>query len=280
MAKRIPFWILLTAILLAAGIPIYWTFITSISPDADLSITTKNWFPPHPTFMYYHEVLSPSKTGYSIVHEFQATFLNSTIIGITVTIICLLFASLAAYSIERLKVPLRRAISFGVVLTQMLPPIMLVIPIYLIFGKMGLINSKFALIIIYTALNLPFAIWILSSYFRRLPVSVEEAAIVDGCSYLGTLWRIVIPLSKPAIFTAGIFIFLSSWNEFVIALVLTTDLQAKTLPIAIAEFMGRFYTSYPLMCAAGMLSMVPPILFATIFQRYLVEGLARGAVKE
>ncbi len=280
MVKRIPFWILITTILLAAGIPIYWTFITSISSDADLSITTKNWFPPNPTFKYYHEVLSPSKTGYSIVHEFQATFLNSTIIGLTVTLICLFFASLAAYSIERLKVPLRKAISFGVVLTQMLPPIMLVIPIYLIFGKMGLLNSKLALIIIYTALNLPFAIWILSSYFRRLPVSVEEAAIVDGCSYLGTLWRIVLPLSKPAIFTAGIFIFLSSWNEFVIALVLTTDLQAKTLPIAIAEFMGRFYTSYPLMCAAGMLSMVPPILFATIFQRYLVEGLARGAVKE
>ncbi len=162
----------------------------------------------------------------------------------------------------------------------MLPPVILVIPIYLIFSRLGLLDNKFSLSLIYIALNLPFAIWILSSYFQRLPVSVEEAAIIDGCGYLGALWRVLIPMSKPALFTSGIFVFLSSWNEFIIALVLTTTLKSKTLPISISEFMGRFYTNYPLMTAAGIVSMIPPIIFASLFQRFLLEGLAKGAVKE
>ncbi|HCZ06057.1 MAG TPA: carbohydrate ABC transporter permease [Thermotogae bacterium] len=267
-------------ILLVSGIPIYWTFVTSISLDRDLADTSKVWYPPNPTFENYKEILGASKMEYSVAYEFKVTLINSALVSLSVTAVALFLASLSAYSIERLKVPLRNTISFLVVLTQMLPPVILVIPIYLIFGRMGLLNRKLSLVVIYTAMNLPFAIWILSSYFRKLPVSVEEAAIIDGCGYIETLWRIVIPLSKPALFTAGIFVFLASWNEFLIALVLTTDLKAKTLPIAISEFMGRYYTDYPLMCTAGIISMVPPIVFASIFQRYLVEGLAKGAVKE
>jgi len=278
--KKFSLIIFLLLLILLSGVPIYWTFVTSISKDRDLVETSSKWFPPEPTFSNYEEIFSSSKEFYSVGYEFKVTLLNSTLISSTVTILCLIIASLAAYSIERLKVPLRKAISFSVILTQMLPPVILVIPIYLLFGRMGLLNRKLSLIIIYTALNLPFSIWILSSYFRRLPVSIEEAAIIDGCGYLETLWRIVIPLSKPAFFTAGIFIFLAAWNEFLISLVLTTDLTAKTLPVAIAEFMGRYYTDYPLMCTAGIISMTPPIIFASVFQRYLVEGLSKGAVKE
>lgn len=109
---------------------------------------------------------------------------------------------------------------------------------------------------------------------------MEEAAIINGCGYVRVLWNILIPMSKPALFTSGIFVFLSAWNEFIIALVLTSSLRAKTLPISISEFMGRFYTNYPLMCAAGIVSMIPPIVFAAIFQNLLIEGLAKGAVKE
>jgi len=161
-----------------------------------------------------------------------------------------------------------------------LPPVILVIPIYLSLARFGMLDSKASLAVIYIALNLPFAIWIMSSYFRRLPVSVEEAAIIDGCGYVEVLWKILVPMAKPALFTSGIFVFLSAWNEFIIALVLTSSLRAKTLPISISEFMGRFYTNYPLMCAAGIVSMVPPIIFALLFQNFLIEGLAKGAVKE
>ena len=268
---------LLIVILFSSVVPVYWTFITSLSTVSNLSETASNWFPTHPTLMNYSQIL---KVGLGTVgSEFVASIFNSTVVALFTTIITLFLASLAAYSIERLKVPLRRLISFSVVLTQMLPPVTLVIPLYLLLARFGLLNSKASLIMIYTTLQLPFAIWILSSYFRQLPQSVEEAAIIDGSSYLGVLWRILIPLSKPALFTAGIFVFLASWNEFLIALVITSSLQSKTLPVAIAEFMGRFYVNYPLMTAAGIFSMLPPIIFASIFQRFLIGGLALGAVK-
>lgn len=270
----------LTIIVLASIIPIYWSFVTSISSDKDLIKTSKNWFPPKPTFRNYHEVFGLSKDVYSVGNQIKRTIINSLTIASTVTVLTLFFAILAAYAIERLRVPLRNYISFFVVLTQMLPPVILVIPIYLIFSRLNLLDSKFSLSLIYIALNLPFAIWILSSYFQRLPVSIEEAAIIDGCGYLGALWRVLIPMAKPALFTSGIFVFLSSWNEFIIALVLATSLKSKTLPISVSEFMGRFYTNYPLMTAAGIISMIPPIIFASVFQRFLVEGLAKGAVKE
>lgn len=277
---RILLILILVMIVFSSITPIYWTFVTSISSDKDLIKTSKNWFPPKLTFQNYHEVFGLRKDIYSVGNQIRITIINSLIISFSVTFLTLLFAILAAYAIERLRVPLRNYISFFVILTQMLPPVILVIPIYLIFSRLGLLDSKFSLSLIYIALNLPFAIWILSSYFQRLPVSVEEAAIIDGCGYLGALWRVLIPMSKPALFTSGIFVFLSSWNEFIIALVLTTSLKSKTFPISISEFMGRFYTNYPLMTAAGIVSMIPPIIFASLFQRFLVEGLAKGAVKE
>jgi len=270
----------LLLMMLTSVIPIYWTFATSISKDRDLSKTSRNWFPPYPTWENYRNVLGLTKGVYSVGHQFRRTILNSIVVSVSVTIVTLFLAVLAAYAIERLRVPLREYISFFVVLTQMLPPAILVIPIYLIFSRLNLLDSKLSLSIVYIALNLPFAMWIVGSYFRRIPASMEEAAIIDGCSYLKALWKILLPIAKPALFTSSIFIFLAAWNEFIIALVLTTSLKAKTMPISVAEFMGRFYTSYPLMTAAGIISMIPPIVFAIAFQPFLVEGLAKGAVKE
>ncbi|MEJ5228514.1 MAG: carbohydrate ABC transporter permease [Pseudothermotoga sp.] len=270
----------LILLILASVVPIYWTFATSISKDRDLSKTSRNWFPPMPTLDNYRNVLGLTKDVYSAGYQFTRTILNSLIISVAVTFVTLFFAILAAYAIERLQVPLREYISFFVVLTQMLPPAILVIPIYLILSRLNLLDSKLSLSVVYVALNLPFAMWIIGSYFRRIPASMEEAAIIDGCGYLGALWKILLPISKPALFTSSIFVFLAAWNEFIMALVLTTSMKAKTMPIGVAEFMGRFYTNYPLMTAAGVISMIPPIVFAIAFQPFLVEGLAKGAVKE
>lgn len=277
---RVLVFVVIFCAVFASVVPIYWTFVTSLSLDVDLMKTSRSWFPPRPTWRNYTEALGIGQGIYGVAAQVKTTFLNSLVISVSVTLVTILLAILSAYAIERLKVPLRKYISFFVLLTQMLPPVILVIPIYLVLARFNLLDKKISLIVIYIALNLPFAIWIMSSYFRRLPVSVEEAAIIDGCGYLKTLWKILVPMSRPALFTAGIFIFLSAWNEFIIALVLTSSLRAKTLPISISEFMGRFYTNYPLMCAAGIVSMVPPIIFAMLFQNFLVEGLAKGAVKE
>lgn len=276
--------VLVAAVIFAAifvsVIPIYWILVTSFSLDVDLMQTSRNWFPPRPTVKNYRDALGIGQGVYGVASQVKITLINSTVISFSVTGITLILAIMSAYAIERLRVPLRGYVSFFVLLTQMLPPVILVIPIYLSLARFGFLDRKVPLAIIYIALNLPFAIWIISSYFRRLPISVEEAAIIDGCGYVRVLWNILVPMSKPALFTSGIFVFLSAWNEFIIALVLTSSLRAKTLPISISEFMGRFYTNYPLMCAAGIVSMIPPIVFAAIFQNLLIEGLAKGAVKE
>ncbi|WP_461767575.1 carbohydrate ABC transporter permease [Pseudothermotoga sp.] len=272
--------IVILAAVFVSVIPIYWVLVTSFSLDVDLMKTSHSWFPPRPTVKNYRDALGIGQGMYSVASQVKVTLFNSTVISFSVTGITLILAIMAAYAIERLRVPLRGYVSFFVLLTQMLPPIILVIPIYLSLARFGMLDRKVSLTFIYIALNLPFAIWIISSYFRRLPISVEEAAIIDGCSHVRVLWNILVPMSKPAIFTSGIFVFLSAWNEFIIALVLTSSLKAKTLPISISEFMGRFYTNYPLMCAAGIVSMVPPIIFAALFQNFLIEGLAKGAVKE
>lgn len=272
--------ILIIVIAFFSFVPIYWTFAISISYTADLQTTTNRWFPPRINFNNYKEIFSPSQGVYSVAYEFQRTAINSIIIATITTLLVLIMATFAAYSIERLKVPFRKMISYFVILTQMLPPVVLVIPLYFLFNNFGLLDKKFSLILINAALNLPFAIWILSSYFRTLPVSVEDAAIVDGCGYFEIIWRIILPLSKPAIFTSGIFVFLATWNEFQIALVLTNSLKAKTLPVAISEFMGRFLIDYPLMATSGILALIPPTFFVVIFQKYLIAGLTSGAVKE
>ncbi|PNR95844.1 carbohydrate ABC transporter permease [Petrotoga sp. 9PWA.NaAc.5.4] len=272
--------LLIIIIVLFSFIPIYWTLVTSLSYTSDLTLTTKYWFPPRINFNNYLDIFSPAQGVYSAAYEFRISLLNSLFIALITTIIVLIFGSFAAYSIERLKVPFRKVISYAVVLTQMMPPIVLVIPLYFLFNMLGLLDNKFALIIIYVALNLPFSIWILSSYFRNLPVSIEEAAIIDGCGYFEVLWRIVLPLSKPAIFSSSIFVFLAAWNEFQIALILTTTLRAKTLPIAISQFMGRFLIDNPMLATSGIIAMIPPAIFVILFQRYLISGLTSGAVKE
>jgi len=277
---RILIFVVVFSAVFVSVVPIYWTFATSLSLDVDLKQTSRGWFPPRPTLKNYREALGLTQGIYGVASQIRTVLLNSLTIGVSVTVVTLLLAILAAYAIERLRVPLRKYISFFVLLTQMLPPVILVIPIYLSLARFGMLDSKASLAVIYIALNLAFAIWIMSSYFRRLPVSVEETAIIDGCGYVEVLWKILVPMAKPALFTSGIFVFLSAWNEFIIALVLTSSLRAKTLPISISEFMGRFYTNYPLMCAAGIVSMVPPIIFALLFQSFLIEGLAKGAVKE
>ena len=205
--------------------------------------------------------------------------LNSAIISISVTGISLFLGSLAAYSVIRLKVPFGKFITLFILLTQMMPPVILIIPLYFIASKVGMLDRKISLILIYLAFNLPLAVWILEGYFKSIPVSIEESALIDGCNRLQSLFKVLLPLSGPALFTTGIFVFIASWNEFLMALVFTSSLTAKTMPVTIAQFMGRFTTNYGLMATAGILGSMPPLIFAAVFQRYLISGITAGSVK-
>lgn len=271
---------LVLSVLFAILVPFFWTFITSVAPAVDIHQRPPKWIPTKISFEYYIDIFTSSKKAFGVSYQFKRGILNSIIVSISVTVIALFFGSLAAYSVVRLKVPFGKFITLFILLTQMMPSVILIIPLYFIASKVNMLDRKVSLILIYLAFNLPLAVWILEGYFKSIPVSIEESALIDGCSRLQSLFRVLLPLSGPALFTTGIFVFIASWSEFLIALVFTSSLTAKTMPVAIAEFIGRFTTDYGLMATAGILGSMPPLIFAAIFQRYLVSGLTAGSVKE
>jgi multiple sugar transport system permease protein len=163
-------------------------------------------------------------------------------------------------------------------ITYMLPQVALLVPLYLILYSLGLLDTTAGLIIVDSALVIPFALWILSNYFLTLPEELEESARVDGCSRLGAFVRVILPIATPGIIATTMFSFLLAWDEFMFALIFTSD-RAKTITVAIAEFSGRYTSDFGLTAAGGLLAAVPPIVIAIIFQRYVVGGMAAGAVK-
>lgn len=234
------------------------------------------WFPSKVNLSYYWSLLF-EKAG--TVTAFRAGTLNSLVIGIAVSTISILLGSLAAYAIARLGVLSGKWVILLLLFAQMIPPAILVTALYVIALKLGLLNTRLLLIIIYTALSLPMTIWILRGYFLTVPLEIEESALIDGCSPPQILFRIVLPLSRSALFATGVFTFISCWGEFLMALIFTSDLSAKTIPVVIAELMGRFTVDYGLMCTAGIITSIPPVLLALLFQRLLIQGLTSGAVK-
>ena len=161
----------------------------------------------------------------------------------------------------------------------MLPPISIAIPIYLILSKLHLLNTIGALVFVYCSFDLPLAIWFMKEFFDGIPVDLEEAALIDGCSRFKSLWKIVMPLSAPGISSTGIFIFIISWNEFFFALLYTLTLASKTLPVLIGEFSSKVGEDYIMMATAGVLASIPPVIIAIVFQKFIISGLTAGGVK-
>jgi|DewCreStandDraft_5_1066085.scaffolds.fasta_scaffold19784_2 multiple sugar transport system permease protein len=259
--------------------PIVWLFISSITPLPQLLTVPLKWLPEHPTFEHYNRILTASRNAETTASNFKVAIGNSILVAGSVTLVCLFVGSLAAYAFARLDVPLGDKLIFLLLFTQMIPGIAIMIPLYLIASRLNMLDRRITLVIIYCSFSLPFVIWMMRGYFQTIPRELEDAAMIDGCSRVGALFRVVIPLSKPGLFATGIFAFLGAWNEFLMALVMTQSLASKTMPVAMAEFIGRFRVDYGLMCTVGVIACVPPILFALVFQRYLIEGLTAGAVK-
>lgn len=210
---------------------------------------------------------------------FKSTLANSFIVSATVTLVGLLIGSLAGYSFGRLRFSGRKAGLMMIMATRMLPSISIVIPLYLIFGNLQLVDTKFTLIVLYLTFTLPFTIWLMASFFQSIPRELEEAARIDGCTRLGALYRVIFPLSLPGFVATGIFTFMMAWDEFFFALIFTSSYNAKTVPVAIAEFTGRHAIDYTAMTTGGVLAAIPPVILALIFQRFIIKGLTSGAVK-
>lgn len=251
--------------------PLYWQVTTSVKTRENTVSIPPQLIPDPIDFGRY-------------VWIFKETFFplnvrNSVIISSITTITCLLFSTLASYALARLKLPGSRVIMMSVLVCSMLPAVSIVGPLYLTFKKFHLINSFPGLSIAYTAFFLPFTMWFLSSFFRTIPGELEEAAAIDGCSPFQALFRIIIPLSAPAIFTVGMMVFIFSWNEFLFAFTFMSTDPVRTYPVGIVMLQGQWEIPWAELCAASTIVVIPIIILVLIAQRYIIQGLTAGALK-
>jgi len=258
--------------------PLLWLFIMSVSSTRDLTSLPIHWLPDKWDFTRYVRLLgNASLDEKSVSDEFLAALRNSVIASGGATFVAMVTAIPAAYSVARY--PGRMGLLYGMIGTYMMPPVTYVLPLYIAFATIGILNSVGSLVIVYCTMLLPFTAWLLKANFDAVPREVEEAARIDGAGVLGIIWYVVLPLAKPAIGAAALLAFLSAWDEFFYALIFTSDLRAKTLPVAIADFAAGRATDYGLVSAVGVLAALPPTIFAVLFQRSLVSGLSAGSVK-
>ncbi|MFG1658303.1 carbohydrate ABC transporter permease [Micromonospora chersina] len=257
--------------------PFGWLLYSSLVGQTDLVARPMRWRPEHVTLDRYREIFAGG--GASAGAAFRAAMVNSFLVAAGTVVISLVVGVLGGYALARLRFPLRRVTLLSFLVTYMLPPIALIIPLYLLMSRLGLLDTRSGLIVVYCSLATPFTLWNMSTFFASLPVELEEAARVDGCGRLGALVRVMLPLSKPGVLATGLYAFLLCWDEFLYALIFTSTAQAKTVPVAIAEFTGRNAVDFGLIAAGGVLAALPPVVLAVLFQRYLISGLAAGAVK-
>ncbi len=258
--------------------PFLWMVISSISLQRELTMVPPNWFPEHPTLENYEALISGSAADIAS-SEFVRSLANSTLVALMTTGLCLVVGVPSSYAFTRLPFRGRRTLFLLIVFAQMLPSIALVIPMYIVMSRIGLIDSVPGLVIVYSTFTLPFIVWVMTGYFQTIPKELEEAAMIDGVGRMGILVRIVLPIALPGLAAATIFSLLNAWSEFFLAVVLTSTEASKTVPVVISEFAGRFSIDYGAMNAAAVLGTVPPILFALLLQRHIVSGLTAGAVK-
>jgi multiple sugar transport system permease protein len=276
-------------VLYVAG-PVAWLLSSSLQLESQITTVPPNWLPPAPSLHNFVAIFTAGDSA-DYANRGIAGFLpsgaanllpslyNSLQVGLWVAVLNLLVSVTAAYAIAVIDFHGRRATLYTVLATRVIPDIALVVPLFLVIRNLGLINSLGALVVTYLAVTVPFTIFILISYFEGIPRDLYRACRIDGCGHWGALRHVYLPLSLPALVAALMFAFLTSWNEFLFALVLTQNVAAQTLPIIIAGFVMDFTTSFSFVNAAGVIAILPPVLLAVIFQRYIVAGLTAGAVK-
>ncbi|MDE1174961.1 MAG: carbohydrate ABC transporter permease [Parvibaculaceae bacterium] len=209
--------------------------------------------------------------------DFGTFFLNSLIIALVTTVIALVIGSLAAYAIDRFRTG-GPVVPVAILATQMMPPIVLVIPFFLIFKRVGLADTHAGLIITYLTFNLPYVVWLMMSFFKRVPRELDEAALIDGAGFFGVFWHIILPAALPGIGAAGVLSFVLCWNEFLFALMLSGQ-ETKTLPVAISSLVTQQGTAIGAVCASTVLAIAPMVIIYFAIRKLLVAGLSLGAVK-
>jgi len=271
--KSIGYHLGLALVLLWTLFPIFWLFLTSIKSEADAFV-----YPPklvfEPTFDAYFQIFSREAGG----QNWPRFWLNSVTVSLFSTLIAMLVGLPAAYGLTRFRFSNRRLTLFAILSIRFMPPIVVVIPLLFMMRSLKLVDSIWGLSFIHAVFALPFVTWIMIGFFANTPSEIIDAALVDGATELGALFQVVLPIVRPGLAAAALFAAILSWNEFPVALVLTGE-SAKTIPVAATTLIAQRTIYWDRVAAAGIMAIVPTVIFAFIIQRHLIRGLATGAIK-
>jgi multiple sugar transport system permease protein len=283
---------LVIAILIAISVvyllgPLVWMAVSSVSPDRDLMTRPLRWIPAHPTSVHYRTLFQLPGASRSLleanpqIHAFLRSVLNSFIIATATVVLSLGLGSISAYSISRfITAGQRSAVLFVLLATRMVPVIAVLIPIYMGMQAIGLLNTLQGLILVDTGLLVPFVIWIMEGFYRAFPIELEEAAVVDGCGPSRVFFQIVAPLSANALFASGVFVFIATWSDFIVGLVLTNTERAWPISVVLAQMLNPItQPSWGLLNGAALIAGLVPAALALVLRNTVTRGILAGALK-
>lgn len=255
--------------------PFVWTFMISVTPDYAIFAPTSKMLPESITFANYVELFSGSRRGNAF---FKGMYNSMRAVGITL-VIGIPIAMMSAYALSRMEFKGRKVIKNLFLITMVIPVMATIIPLYRMFAVGKMLDHIFWLSMVYVSSYLPMASWLISNYFATIPKELEEAAMIDGCGRGAAFFRIILPLSRPIILSVTLIMFLNTWSQFQIPLILASSMETKPMAIVVSEFMTKDSIQYGLIAAAGMTALIPPALTAMLFRKYLISGMMGGSVK-
>ncbi len=263
-------YILLLIAIAIVFFPLAWMLTVSVRPNIEVMRMPPTWLPEIFTLEGYRKIFASPR--------YLLVFANTMVISLLVTVLSLILGAMAAYALARFKFAGQRAVLMFLITTQMFPLVLLCIPYFRIFITLGLYDTRTSLIVVYLTFTLPFCILMLRSYFINIPRDIEEAAMVDGCSRLGAIFRTLVPMSYPAFIGAGLYTFLLAWNEFLFAVVLIESWENRVLTMAIYSLMAEFVTDWNTMMAFSVLASLPLVMAFIFLQKFMVQGMTAGAL--
>ena len=275
--KSVISWVVTFLVMLIITTPGLWVILSGFRPLQEILAKPAIWIPQRLTLDNFRAIFGIGETQIAI--PVLAYFRNSIIIATTSTVIAIIVGISGGYAFARYRFKFKDTLFLGLMLSRTVPGIALSLPVFIVWARLGWIDTQFGLILVYVALNVPFTIWLIDGFFRQIPKELAEAAEVDGCTRWQAFWKIEFPLAKSGIASAGIFAFLTSWNEFALASNLTRSTNSKTLPVGLTDFIAQFTTDWAGMCAMAFIIIVPALVLTFIVQKHLIAGLTFGGVK-
>lgn len=268
--------IFLVFMLLYTAVPMVWMLLTSIKSGFAALQFPPQWWPDEPTLASYQKLLDPQN---SVGQDFLRFFWNSLFVSFITTILAVVVAVPAAYAFSRFRFPGRKFLFFSVLLRNMFPAVIFLVPLFILMRWLGLVNTHGSLILTYLTFGLPLAIWLLKGFYDNIPIQLEQAARIDGATRFQAFLLIVMPLSVPGIIATAIYSFIGAWNEYIYAATFLTKNEQLTLPVGIQRFFSENTTDFPGLMAASFMMSVPVVVLFLVLQKYFVRALTEGAVK-